>query len=355
MSHLPWTSDLPWMAQEALGTAARSSGGSSSSAGRVANPTASTPATFGENLNWDHAENGPTDPTPEEGVCTFMGPSTSHLSGNGRGHHRAEGAHLIKAALDIMRKHGYRCQLPPEGWVDEDGDEDDDEVEEGGGSKKSNEMAYLEDRFYEDIMVLGKQTDEVVFMMKSSCGWLQIRCAGKEAEGFVEEHLADSEHYVLGKVTHDETSRSPANLPEDISITRRTGGEAQSSEVGARRSRQLSPSSVGTLFELKKGNKVIAKALCSYRNCEMDNPGPTIELFEVAKEWRRHGYGKLLLHEVSSFFEDIFDNIVCSDEVVKYNVCYCTNGHACEWFLRQGFEDWDGMGEELGTYLGSMW
>ena len=34
-----------------------------SSAGRVANPTASTPATFGENLNWDRAENGPTDPT----------------------------------------------------------------------------------------------------------------------------------------------------------------------------------------------------------------------------------------------------------------------------------------------------
>ena len=323
-------SHLPWMAQEALGIT-RDSG--SSSAGRVANPTASTPATFGENLNWDHAENGPTDPTPEEGVCTFMGPSTSHLSGKGR-EWRVREAHLIKAALDIMRKHGYRCQLPPEDWVDEDGDDDD---EEGGESKKSKEMAYLENNYYEDITVLGKQTDEVAFMLTNSCGWLSIRCAGKEAEDFVEEHLADSEHYLLGKVTHDETS-STDGLPEGISIIRRTGGE--------------SPSSVGTLFKLKKGNKVIAKALCSYSNAEMDNPGPTIELFEVAKEWRRHGYGKLLLHQgLSSFFEDTFDNIVCSDEVVKYNVCYCTNGHACEWFLRQGFQDWDGMGEELGRYL----
>ena len=59
-------SHLPWMAQEALGIArdsGSSSSSSSSSAGRVANPTASTPATFGENLNWDRAENGPTDPT----------------------------------------------------------------------------------------------------------------------------------------------------------------------------------------------------------------------------------------------------------------------------------------------------
>ena len=345
-------SHLPWMAQETLGIA-RDSGSSSSTAGRVANPTASTPATFGENLNWDRAENGPTDPTPEEGICTFMGPSTSFLSGTGR-KWPGDKVHLIKAALDIMRKHGHRCQLPPEGWVDEDED-DDDEVKGGGRSKNSKEIAYLEDKYYEEVMVLGKQTDEVVFMMKSSCGWLQIRCAGKEAEDFVEEHLADSEHYLLSKVTHDETSSTDDDgLPEGISITRRTGGEAQSSEVGARR--RLSPSSVGTLFELNKGNKVIAKALCSYRNCEMDNPGPTIELFEVAKEWRRHGYGKLLLHQgVSSFFEDTFSNIVCSDEVVKFNVCYCTNRHACEWFLRQGFQDWDGMGEELGRYLGSVW
>jgi len=279
-----------------------------------------------------------------------MGPSTSFLSGKGRSW-PGDNAHLLKAALDIMRKHGYRCQLPPDDWEGSDDDEEeDDEDAQSGSSKKSKEIAYLEDQYYEDIEILGKRTDEVVFMMTNSCGWLCIRCACKEAEDFVEEHLADSEHYVLAKVPHEEAS-STVGLPEGISITRRTGnqkknGEEQSSEVS------VSPGSVGTLFELKKGTKVIAKALCSYSNGEMENPGPTIELFEVAKEWRCHGYGKLLLHQgASSFFENIFSNIVCSDEVVKYNICYCTNGHACEWFLRQGFRDWDGMGEELGRYL----
>lgn len=36
---------------------------------------------------------------------------------------------------------------------------------------------------------------------------------------------------------------------------------------------------------------------------------------------------------------------------VKFNVCYVTNRHACQWFLNWGFEDWYGMGEEIGNYL----
>ena len=340
------------MAQEALGIARGGSGSGRKNAnrGRVANPTASTPATFGDNLNWGGgSENGPSDPQPDENVCTFMGPSTTYLSGKGRSW-PDDSIYLVKAALDAMRKHGYRCHLPLD-----DLEEDEDDVEEENDAeeakdgardnpRRSKEIAYLEEHHYEDLMVLGKKSDEVMFVITNSCGWLRICCNCKEAEEFVEEHLANSDHYLLSKVSHDEVS-STVGLPQDISITRRTGSE-RSSDSGA------SSSSIGTLFELKKGSKVIAKALCSYSNGEMDNSGPTIELFEVAKEWRNHGYGKLLLHQgLSSYFEDTFSNIVDAGENVKYNVCYCTNRHACEWFLRQGFQDWDGMGEELGRYL----
>jgi hypothetical protein len=33
---------------------------------------------------------------------------------------------------------------------------------------------------------------------------------------------------------------------------------------------------------------------------------------------------------------------------VKFNVSYVANRAAFEWFLHHGFQDWDGMGEELG-------
>lgn len=36
---------------------------------------------------------------------------------------------------------------------------------------------------------------------------------------------------------------------------------------------------------------------------------------------------------------------------VKFNVCYVTDRAACDWFLHQGFQDWDGMGEELAKEL----
>jgi GNAT superfamily N-acetyltransferase len=75
----------------------------------------------------------------------------------------------------------------------------------------------------------------------------------------------------------------------------------------------------GTIFELKLGPKVIAKALCSYINSPS---GPTIERIETAEEWQGHGFGKMLLKGMESYFE---------------------------WFIEQGFEDWDGMGEKMGS------
>jgi GNAT superfamily N-acetyltransferase len=118
------------------------------------------------------------------------------------------------------------------------------------------------------------------------------------------------------------------DLSRGISLVRRTG---------------VTGSRVGTLFELQKGSGTIGKALCAYRNGERGNPGPTFELFEVFRGFRRKGYGKLLLEHVTNYFEEIFLDEQDYGEPVNFNVCYCTNRCAAMWFMRQGFQNWDGI------------
>ncbi len=108
------------------------------------------------------------------------------------------------------------------------------------------------------------------------------------------------------------------------------------------------------MFEFKIGEKVIAMALCSYWNCANESSGPTIEMIETAEEWQGHGFGfgKTLLKGMESYFENTFDDIyVLHISRVNFNVCYVTSSAAFEWFIEQGFDDWDGMGEEMGKHF----
>lgn len=313
-------SSYPFVLQEAMGIPA-----DDPNSGRVANPTSSTPATFGETLNWKYTEGGTSNPIPRDGECTLMGPCTSYIPSEG-GDFRDEGAHRVKAALDIMRRGGYRTDLPLDG---------------------ETEMEYLRENYHEDHKVFANGSDNIAFVVTSICDWIYIRCRSKEASDFVRDHLYESAYFKLALFPHESVSLT-IDAAKGVTLTRRTGnGPDSASEVD----NPAGPAKIGTLFELKKNGKVVAKALCSYYNGDMNNPGPTIELFEVAKEWRCHGYGVLLLDAFTSYFEDIFANISLNDHAVKFNVCYCTTGHASRWFIRQGFEDWDGMGEELGRYL----
>ncbi|CAJ1936690.1 unnamed protein product [Cylindrotheca closterium] len=280
-------------------------------------------------LNWSHAENCSSDPQPETGVCTFMGTLKTGLPGEDKSTSEARVAR-IKTALDMMRKHGYRCQLPPKGWTS---------VllnSEPKKDPKEEEIRFLEENC-RPIEVLDKASDAVVFVVAHNVGWVYIRCNTQEAEEFVDDYLWALKHYEFGLVRHEEKRRL-VNSSRGISLVSCTGGTG---------------SSVGTLFELQDGSgKTIAKALCAYRNAEMGNPGPTIELFEVFRGFRRKGFGKLLLEHVTEFFELIFCDEQDFAEPVNFNVCNCTNSHAAMWFMRQGFQNWDGMGEELGKYLG---
>jgi hypothetical protein len=188
-----------------------------------------------------------------------MGVSKTAHAGKGK-EHPDEQALALRAALEIVRKEGYTCILPPDDY--EEDTSDDEEAE------KDPELAYLRDEYYEDIEVT--KGNESAFIMSMASDWIYIRCATEAAAELVEEKFAP--HFALGRVGHEE---KVVPIRNDLQVSIFTGNAAD----------KISACGIGTLFELKKGEKVICKALCSYSNGEMDaSAGPTIELIETAQE-----------------------------------------------------------------------
>lgn len=288
----------PWMLQESLGMT-----GSREPSKRVRNPTNATPATF--SLNWYYSENGPTDPKVVRGVSTFMGvPSRSFgKAGTDDDDDRDEKAVPLQKAIQLLRKAGLSCTVPPEDYDAEDETEATEKE-----PAKDPELAYLREYYDEGFEM--KKDNETVIHISASFEWLEFRCASDSTAVVLEEAL--KEHFSLGRVRYEEKT-----IPiRDDSWVELCTGEGTG--------RGQAP---GTLFELKKAGKVISKCLCSYSNGEMGNDGPTIELFETAEEWRRHGYGSELMAVVQGYFEEIFEPVE-RQKRVKFNVCYVTNRQA---------------------------
>jgi GNAT superfamily N-acetyltransferase len=139
---------------------------------------------------------------------------------------------------------------------------------------------------------------------------------------------------------------------------------------------------LASLFSLERGNgKVIGKALLAYKNSEMNTSGPTLEIIEVATEWRQRGYGTALLSAVEDYYKALFSpldtqdswrptgkplrdmqpgemslyyvNLSClvGERGLRLSACYVNSAYASRWLQRRGFEDDDGMGEELSKLL----
>ena len=104
------------------------------------------------------------------------------------------------------------------------------------------------------------------------------------------------------------------------------------------------------LFVIKNDNTVIGKALCKYVNYEMGAVGPTIEFFEVAKEWVNQGHGTIMMNQITNKFRDQFNPFYC---VNPQQPMYVTDvGPASAWFSKFGFLFIDPpLNEEMSKHL----
>jgi hypothetical protein len=133
------------------------------------------------------------------------------------------------------RKNSYSF-TPPE-------DFEDWNEEEMNMSEAKRELAYFKEHYYDDIPVKKATETPIIFTMNSD--WLCIRFATKPVAALVQDQL--KAHFVFGRFKHTETI---FDEQDGFTITKRTGNAKGGTSC-----------SLGTLFFLKKGNKVIAKSL----------------------------------------------------------------------------------------------
>ena len=108
--------------------------------------------------------------------------------------------------------------------------------------------------------------------------------------------------------------------------------------------------------------KTIAACLWSYGNGEVFTWGPTLEFFEVCKEWRRQHLGTFFYEHCEELLLAPFQAWACSVSAgankgvsagqgglgVDVSVCHCIDpAGAGKFFMQCGFHDADGMMEEL--------
>ena len=110
----------------------------------------------------------------------------------------------------------------------------------------------------------------------------------------------------------------------------------------------------GSLFTFSHGSKVVGKVLCAYHNGEVSTAGPTLEIIEMAQEWRGHGIGRDLLFFVEHYFKGLWKEHMEAfneDGQIRLSACNVTSREALIWFKKRGFRNDDSLGEELSKRL----
>jgi GNAT superfamily N-acetyltransferase len=331
-------SHFPWMLQEKLGIAPPRA----RTAPRNETLTAELPATFGE-VNWNHCENGNATPTAKAGVTILMGPAVTTAAGAGA-RYPAIGSTVLVHTANQLREGGWVVQIIPDDYVDASEVEKNKEERSAKRPKKEEE----------------EQDPEARYIQSDSYGYAAIEIKDKSGNvvGRMANHGMDHPFLYVVSTSDILTDFALGKLGLSFAICglKCTEFTLPCSKPGYSLSGvngvgddSTSPS---TLVLLKFGDKTVGKALCTYHNSEMGSVGPTLELIEIAKEWRRHGLGTLLMEALEHHFEDVFLNAIEAKGSVRFAVCYVTNRYASLWFQNNfDFEDLDGMGEELGKNL----
>lgn len=303
-------------------------------------------------LNWGYTENGTSNPVPAEGVATLMGPANSEQAGLDATWPNCA-PRAILCAVKILRKSGFTIQVLRDDHQEAEEEEEEDESETAAKRQKMDPQELQESKDPEYRYLVGDDYDYQPFAVHDSKGntiaelttngmdtpWLVVRSTTPAIFETIQAALKFD--FSLSKLQH-ESNEIPFDQAGYKVVVVTGSGE--------------SPASVSSKFTLTKGEKEVAKALLSYHNGEMSSVGPTLELLEVAKQWQQHGLGSSLMRAINKFLIDVFAQAmvrnVGSTARIRFCVCYVTNANASSWFQRKhGFQDLDGMGEELGKHL----
>jgi hypothetical protein len=297
-----------------------------------------------------------------------MGAPLSEQAGKGGGWPDASGSIHVFVA-DRLRTCGWSVTIIPEDY-DEDAEEpsmfdllkEADDAEQEGRRKRQKtgertlrerELAHIRSSSwdYDSIKVFDADQKLIASFTTMSLDnpWLSIGCLNNQVSDRIYQLL--QEDYDLAKFPHVREE-----LPINTDAIDSPGSYRLEAVTGAKLGGETK-SSVTTHFSVyyvsgeggQSNDKVVAKALCSYENGEMNSVGPTLELIETAKEWQQHGLGDALMRAIHSFYCAKFEQ---SRSRILFSVCHVTNFNAGKWFMRKHhFRDLDGMGEELGKYL----
>eukprot|EP00040_Diaphanoeca_grandis_P016908 m.87668 g.87668 ORF g.87668 m.87668 type:complete len:349 (-) comp26105_c0_seq2:13-1059(-) len=289
--------------------------------------------------NWAFAGSGTADPVPQQGVATLLGPTTRYWPRFGRRSDAPAGfgcEQALHCAVNKLRQNGFVIELESEA------------AKKLRVTQTLESISDPEERDWRERMELSEVSDcEVHDSGGSSVAklktcesqhgpWLMAQCATPTVTESVAAALKSDFH--LSELRYES---------KELPFFRKPGYKVVVVTGSAR-----GPECSASKFTVTKGDKVVAKALLSYRNEEMESAGPTLETIEVAKKWRQHGLGSLLMNTIRRFLlTDVFNGPAVRKSI-EFSASYVTNKHASEWLQKHhNFHDIGMMGEELSKRM----
>lgn len=334
-------------------------------------PTASTPATF--EFNYDAGENCP-EPHPMPGVRTLVGPMDCRFPQFCKAHPEwvvkalahpsktlADERHSVAPEYRVVAAALRQCGLKV--CFDFDG------VPPEGGMSAEEEERLL---FFEcdsphheaTLMVLdatGQPIVEVKGMYEDDTvrtPWVRIKLHAGASQD-LETRLVSTLHSAgigvacLPHAENEVLKVSSADMGFSFKVVHGEGADQKPRDECFEHA-DLQAHGFGSLFTLSHNSKVVGKVLCAYQNGEVSTAGPTLEIIEIAQEWRGHGIGRDLLYFVEHYLKELWQEhweAFNEDGEIRLSACNVNSREASSWFKKRGFRDDDGMGEELSKQL----
>jgi GNAT superfamily N-acetyltransferase len=286
--------------------------------------SAALTATFGA-LDWE-VQNGVADPFAEPGVCTLMGPAVRADPYDCK-HVDIEAYRVLQSVIDLFRRAGYTFSVPA----------DFDESTVHSPFPGEREKAFLFDQ-PNNVHEVTKDND-VTLQTRCAAGWLYVRCEHEHLVSSIQEALLPE--FRLARIHHTES----LIVDEPSFVISIITGSNSNTSVAAHQTAPIPT----TMFYMKKGATVIAKAACIYYNYRMNVAGPTLERMETASQWQNRGYATRLLEAMEDYYTDLFRDVT-AHQSVRFNISYITGDAARSWFEDRGYEgdsDSDDLWKEL--------